>query len=421
MVSRLKRILRFGFNFAIAGRLFKLYAPQSPPEKAERPRKLAICDLIPHLGDKVMIFPLLDALRRENPDLEISYFTSGAGRLIGLHPAVDHLYSIARRPKKGLLPRPFFFDVIGWWRRDLRPLRFHTVVVVRGGVEPWFSHHLAWLLGGKARVAYSPELEPERWESQFGISPLLTAEVREMHGIHEVSRASEVLQLAGLLKKPVDIQQPVESMVAIARSEKARDYLASLGLANRPYAVIGPGASLPRRAWPARDFAELARLEFLSRGWRTVIVGGPEIAEAAETISKYLGGDVLNLSGKTDFEQLTAVCGRAQCFIGNDSGTTHVAGACGVPSLLVTAFASGSRPSHHASPLRSHPLGPWVAIVQPEYQLAPCTTECVATELHCLAQVSVEMAQRALQQLIQEAESSGREKLSPHEGTGVSR
>src|SRR5215469_2219028 len=103
MASKLvKWVFRRGFNFLIAGRFFRLYAPQSLPAPSDRPSTLAICDLIPHLGDKVMIFPLLDSLRRENPDLEISYFTSGAGRLIGLHPGVDHLYYIEHRPKKGI-------------------------------------------------------------------------------------------------------------------------------------------------------------------------------------------------------------------------------------------------------------------------------------------------------------------------------
>jgi hypothetical protein len=64
--------------------------------------KLAICDLIPNLGDKVMMFPLLDALRRENPDIEISIFTQGAGSLIGIHPAVDHLYVNGGTEQEGL-------------------------------------------------------------------------------------------------------------------------------------------------------------------------------------------------------------------------------------------------------------------------------------------------------------------------------
>lgn len=415
MASRLiKRVLRQAFNFGISGRFFRILAPQSPPAPPGGRHRLAICDLIPHLGDKIMIFPLLDALRQENPDIEISYFTSGAGKLIGLHPEVDHLYCIERRPRKSFFARPFLLDVIRWWWRELRSLRFHTVVVLRGGVEPSFSHHLAWMLGGKTRVAYSPELEPERWESQFRVSPLFTAEVNEIKGVHEVSRGNEVLQLAGLLKEPVDIRQSVSSMVAIAQKEVAQNYLKELGLAGQAYAVIAPGASLPKKAWPAKEFAELAKLELLSRGWLVVIVGGPEIAEAARTIRACLGEDtgLLDLSGKTSFDQLTAVCGGSRCFLGNDSGTSHVAGACGVPTLIVSSFARSGRQSEHASPMRSHPLGPQVGIVQPERQLPPCKTECMASEAHCITQVGVETARESLKYLLASAECQ----LQPTDG-----
>ncbi|WP_263367646.1 glycosyltransferase family 9 protein [Edaphobacter bradus] len=416
----LKRVLRRGFNFVIAGRFFRLYAPQAAPAPPGGRHKLAISDLIPHLGDKVMIFPLLDALRRENPDLEISYFTSGAGSLIGSHPAVDHLYCIARKQAKNrrFLSPPFLFEVLQWWWRELRNLRFHTVVVLRGGVEPSFSHHLAWLLGGRARFAYSPKLEPEKWESQFGVSPLFTAEVTEMRGVHEVSRGNEVLQLAGLLKEQVDIRQPVQSVLTIAHSQAARTYLGQLGLSGRPYAVIAPGASLPRRAWSAADFGELARLELLPRGWLPVLVGGPETAMAAQVIQGHIRGGVLDLTGKTSFEQLVAVCGGAQCFLGNDSGTSHVAGACGVPTLIVTAFAHSGQPHHHASPKRSHPLGPWVAVVQPDNQLLPCTTECLADEVHCIGQVTVEEMGTALRKLLEKNVGQFKSRLHAKVGAG---
>jgi ADP-heptose:LPS heptosyltransferase len=363
--------------------------------------KLAICDLIPNLGDKVMVFPLLDALRRENSDLEISLFTQGAGRLIGIHPAIDHLY-VMEKPSGGnnLVTIPPLARLVAWWWRYWRHLRFHTVVVLRGGTEPYRSHHLAWLLGGISRVAYSPELEPERPEYQYGVSPLFTAEVTEMQGVHEVSRGSEVLRLAGFLKTPVAIKEPVGSLLAIANSPSARRYRQAFDLEDQPYAIVALGASVPRRTWPLLSFVELTRRQLLTRNWRIVLVGGAELAAAACDFKKKAGGDVLDLTGKTDFEQLVAMCGAANCFVGNDSGPSHIAGACGVPTLMVTAFARSGLITHHASPARSHPVGPFVAVVQPAEQLPPCKTECTAMVAHCIEQVTVEETAVALQELL---------------------
>lgn len=386
------------------GSHFKRYAPQAPAATGGDRHKLAICDLIPNLGDKVMVFPLLDALRRENPDIEINFFTRGTGQLIGVHPAIDHLYVMEEPNRESLLAKvPYLVRIIVWWWRHWRHLRFHTVVVLRGGTEPYCSHHLAWLLGGRVRVAYGTTLEPERPEYQYGVSPLFTAEVTEMRGAHEVTRGSEVLQLAGLLKAPVKIEEPVSSLLTIANSPSSRNYRQTLDLKDQSYAVVALGASFPRRAWPTMAFGELTQRELLTRNWRIVLVGGPELLSNAHDFKKQIEADVSDLIGKTDFEQLVAVCGGAGCFVGNDSGPAHIAGACGVPTLVITAFAKSGLVTHHASPARSHPVGPFVAVVQPAEQLPPCETECTATEVHCIEQVTVVEAASALQMLLIDA------------------
>jgi hypothetical protein len=67
---------------------------------------------------------------------------------------------------------------------------------------------------------------------------------------------------------------------------------------------------------------------------------------------------------------------------------------------VVTAFASSSPVTHHASPARSHPVGPFVGVVQPKVHLPPCKIECTATEPHCIEQVTVEEATLALHKIL---------------------
>ena len=386
----------------IEGPMFRRVARPSPAGRSG----LAICDLISNFGDKVMIFPLLDALREENPELEISYFTSGAGAMIGRHPAIDHLYVMDRTIDETSYPVSSVLAAWRWWRRELRGLGFETVVVLRGGVDPFHSHHLAWLLGGRKRFSYSTLLEPERAEFELNVAPLFTAQVTEMRGIHEVERGAEVLALAGLLRAPIDLKQPVRSIVALAEEPASQEFLRDHGLVGREYAIVSPGASMARRAWPVEDFVELARRQFVARGWLPVIVGGAELGGVAQEMVAAFDGAAVDLTGKTDLAQLAAVCAGARAFVGNDSGTAHVAGAVGTPTVIVTAFASSSRASHHASPVRSHPLGPHVAVVQPGSQIAPCTTECLATKPHCIQQVSLPEMEQALVALLTEAASA---------------
>jgi ADP-heptose:LPS heptosyltransferase len=227
------------------------------------------------------------------------------------------------------------------------------------------------------------------------------------------------LQLAGLLTGPVAIKEPVSSLIAIAQSSRARSYRQQVGLVEQSYTVVALGASVSRRAWPIEAFAELTCRELLAKNWRIVLVGGPDLISAAREFKERVGADVLDLIGKTDFEQLVAVCGGANCFVGNESGPSHIAGACAVPTLVVTAFAKSGLVTHHASPARSHPVGPFVAVVQPVEQMPPCKTECTANEVHCIKQVTVEEAALAVQKLLAEASATSRVRASALEYNGA--
>lgn len=386
------------------GERFKLYTrPGQAPKPAPKLR-IAVCYLIPNLGDTVMVFPLIDAIRKENPEAEITCFTYGnGGAILGQHPAIDHHYNLTLTKgwRQKFHPLNVIYDIWAWRRRDFRHAQFDVCVMPRGGADPFYSAHLAWFLGGHERVGYSSAVEPERTTGDLRAAPLLTKRIERIGAVHEVGRGGEVLMLAGLIREQVDIDQPVSSLLEIAHGVDGQRFIASFPQLRSPYGLVAPGASISRRQWPSSRFAELAEKEILSRGWLPVFVGGSEMAETCTEICEKLSGPSLNLAGRTNFQQLAAVTAGAECFIGNDSGTAHVAGGCGVPTLIVTAFAKTSLVSHHSSPERSRPVGPHVAVVQPLHQLSPCVEECLAEEPQCILQVEVEEMQVALNELLE--------------------
>lgn len=387
------------------GERFKLYTRPGPAPKPGPRLRIAICYLIPNLGDAVMVYPLIDAIRKENPEAEITCFTYGnGGAVLGRHPAIDHHYNLTLTEgwHQKFHPANVIYDMWAWRRRNFRNLQFDVCVIPRGGADPFYSAHLAWLIGGRERVGFSSAVEPERLTGDLDAAPLLTKRIECLGAVHEVSRGSEVLMLAGLIKEPVDLDQPVSSLLEIAHGPEGQNFITGFPELRGPYGLVAPGASVSRRQWPASRFAELAKGEILSRGWLPVFVGGPEMVATCDEIAKKMNGPSLNLAGRTNFQQLAAVCAGAQCFVGNDSGTGHVAGACGVPTLIVTAFARMSLSSHHSSPNRSRPVGPCFSVVQPLNQLSPCAEECLSVEPHCILQVSVQEMQAAFTELMQE-------------------
>lgn len=393
-------------TWLVRGPQFKRLAPQAPAATAGQTLRVALPYLIPNLGDAVMVFPLIDALRKENPDLVISVFTHRGSRILGLHPQVDHHYEFRLQPDwRGFVGiASYMHDLYRQWDREWRSLRFHQVVSVRGGVDPFYSMHLGWLLGGGVRTGYSCRVEPERMDIALDPDPLITSCVTSIDDrIHEVERGSLVLELAGLLASRVDIRKPVQSMLTLAHSESATAFVKRYPVLTEPYAIVAPGSSFPRRRWDAERFAEVASRTIVPRGWSVVLVGGPEDQALCDRVTARLGSArVLNLAGKTDFIQLAAICANAKCFLGNDSGTGHVAGACGVPTLVVAMFRKDGPVTHHSSPMRTHPVGPQVRVVQSPRQILPCVDECISDDAHCILGITVDEVAGALANLLRE-------------------
>jgi ADP-heptose:LPS heptosyltransferase len=122
-----------------------------------------------------------------------------------------------------------------------------------------------------------------------------------------------------------------------------------------------------------------------------------------DRIAARMRGPLLNLAGQTDFAQLAALCADAQCFFGNDSGTGHVAGTLGTPVIILSPYALSSPASHQISPERTHPAGPWHAVVRPARPLAPCADACSAGGAHCIAQIDVPTVLAAMEDLLARA------------------
>jgi ADP-heptose:LPS heptosyltransferase len=117
------------------------------------------------------------------------------------------------------------------------------------------------------------------------------------------------------------------------------------GLPGSRWLALGPGARWEGKRWPAGHFAALAnRLQGETDA--VILLGSAAERDTCNGLEADLAGPCLNLAGRTNLLQATAVLQRAHLFIGNDSGLGHMAAAVGTPT--VTLFGPGD-------PLRYHP------------------------------------------------------------------
>lgn len=153
---------------------------------------------------------------------------------------------------------------------------------------------------------------------------------------------------------------------------------------SRPAAGIAPGAAFgSAKRWDAVRFAQVAVA--LGRQFHIVILGGPKERALAETIERALRQagitNYRNLTGQSVADMLSTIAGLT-LYIGNDSGTTHIASALGVPAVVIF----GSTSPRYSGPWQ-HPAS---RVVQRGVPCAPCNQRVCPLKHHaCMKGISV--------------------------------
>ena len=130
---------------------------------------------------------------------------------------------------------------------------------------------------------------------------------------------------------------------AVAAADRQSPRLDERVALKTPYALLAPGASpgRPRKRWPVRAFAELAKaLEGM--GVTPVVIGGQQEVALAEAIARAAPSTVVT-TGRTTLAELAALGSRAALLVGNDTGPTYLAAFAGAPALVL--FSSESDPA----------------------------------------------------------------------------
>jgi len=117
-----------------------------------------------------------------------------------------------------------------------------------------------------------------------------------------------------------------------------------------PFVLMAPGCSphLPRKRWPAANYAALGR-RLAGRGYRVALVGTSADREAIAAIGAEFA-EAVDLSGRTSLFQLASLARMAAAVIGNDTGPIFLAAKIGAPTLTLM--------SSHTDEKRSAPRGP---------------------------------------------------------------
>ena len=165
---------------------------------------------------------------------------------------------------------------------------------------------------------------------------------------------------------------------------RADQLLREAGLSGSRLVAIGPGSKSQATQWPIDRYEEVGRrLLRIHPDLRLLVFGAPHERSLAGTLCRAWGASAVNLAGSVTLSQSAAMLERCLLYVGNDTGTMHLAASVGTPCVAI--FSARDNPG------RWEPVGDGHTVLRHEVPCAGCLlSTCVEHDQACLKAVSVD-------------------------------
>lgn len=267
------------------------------------------------LGDYLQSLPALESLRAAYPEAEIVLLGAPwhAEALAGRPGPIDRVLvvPVAEGIRTAVAHDPAPADQLEEFLDKVRAEGFDLALQMHGGGRN--SNPFVASLGARLTAGLrASDAEP------------LDRTVPYRFYQPEVFRYLEVAQLVGA---PAVTYRPRFAVTAADRREAAR--VVPPGPTRR--AVIHPGATDPRRRWPAERFTAIARV-LVELGMDVVVTGTPAEGEVVDRVCAGSKG-VRPVVGQLSLGGLAALLADSAVVVSNDTGPLHLAAAVGATAV----------------------------------------------------------------------------------------
>lgn len=287
----------------------------------DRVKRILVVKQHDQLGDFLLSTPVLRALRERFPDAHLSLLVRRYVEPVARHNRhVDELLALE--------------EVGTHWnwakfRRFWKGLRsgFDLVVVLNTVSHSLTTDLLSWLAHAPYVLGPSHRLFAGTHRNFF--YNLIAPYVED--GRHQSAQYLEIVAYIGATTQ--NLRE--EITILPEEQEWARWYLRKLGFdLAKPILGIHPGAGKIGNRWPAENFAQAASRLVQEFGLQPALFYGPKEGTLADRVEKEASVSLKRMDD-LDLRELAAVFTQLDLFLGNDTGTTHVAAAVGTPLVVV--------------------------------------------------------------------------------------
>lgn len=283
------------------------------------PRRIVVFRAL-KLGDLLCSVPAFRALRQAFPDAHIALLSlPWAAEFVPLFPTYfDEFIAFPGWP--GLPEQPVDPGRTVAFLADMQTRRWDVAFQMQGSGT--FVNAMLCLFGARAVAGFFPAQRPDL---RLGEPALWLTYPHE----HEVKRHVRLMTHLGLPDAGYDLEFPQPSEPAALP--------ALLQTLDRPYVCLHAGGISGRR-WPEDRFAAVAD-KLAECGFVIVLTGSDAEKPITQTVRQQMHHPAIDLAGQTDLLTLAAVLRGAGGLISNDTGVSHLAAACHVPSVVVFTSA----------------------------------------------------------------------------------
>lgn len=313
-----------------------MFSKKTPPKKI-----LVIATQ--QIGDVLLCTPLLKSMRAAWPNalIDVLAYRNTSGILAG-NPDCNRVIACDNRPS---------------FRASFQLLKtifrqYDLAVTTQGNDR---AHQYAFL-AGKKRIGLIPSLKSKHWWKRLSCQRW---SLLDEANTHTVVQNLLLADLMGIDREYALTPPRLGGDDAWSRLNN----LSGFNLTEQAYTIIHPLPMWQYKRWTDMGWLNLIR-HLISQGQRVVITGGPAANEQryakmlADHFTEQVGAHVVSLAGNTSFAEMSALLTKATAYIGPDTATTHLAAACGTPTLAI--FGPTNPVKWAPWPYGyKHPTSPW--------------------------------------------------------------
>ena len=303
------------------------------------------------IGDFVLATAFLRELRLMFANARITLVVNRAvSNLAELCPYVNEIITYNQSIPRSMRPFILPWRALSLGYRTLRQKHFDMALAPRWDTDGYYSAYLAYFSRAKRRVGYAETVNPRKRIMNSGFDLMFTEVLHDEMPKHEVERNLEFIHYLGGKPSSDALELWTDS------SDEAFAERVLANISTKMLVAFCPGAGSADRQWPQDRFIELGRWLKNNHDSSFIIVGGCSDKPLGKDIKDALGQEIIDLTGQTTLRQTVALLRRCHLYVGNDTGSMHLAAAVGVPIVEISCFPVDGPHWHWNSPLR---FGPW--------------------------------------------------------------